>query len=161
MVYGHFQSTRAYDRAQALSDLFSICLQDDDGQHFDTRWDQILAGTSEIPPENVIEGLYTNRFRKTFRTVIAMYNQELSRDRVVPSYQKFQTPVVSTTSLVLVHPLLLSERRHRSSVSKSEESVKNILQRNVRTTVVLFLAPARVHESQVRIRMQVWISVIF
>ena len=55
MIYGHFQSTGVYDTAQGLSDLFSICSQDDDVQDFDTRWDQILSGTSEMPPENILE----------------------------------------------------------------------------------------------------------
>ena len=60
MIYGHFQSTGAYDTAQGLSDLFSICYQDDDVQDFDTRWAQIFLGTSEMPPENVLEGSYKN-----------------------------------------------------------------------------------------------------
>ena len=34
MIYGHFQSTAACDAAQGLSDLCSICLQDDDVQDF-------------------------------------------------------------------------------------------------------------------------------
>ena len=54
MIYGHFQPTGAYDTAQGLSELFSICLQKDDVQDFDTRWDQILPGTSEMPPRNVL-----------------------------------------------------------------------------------------------------------
>ena len=42
MICGHFQSTGACDTAQGPSDFFSICLQDDDGQGFDTRWSHIL-----------------------------------------------------------------------------------------------------------------------
>ena len=60
MISGHSQSTGAYDTAHGLSDLFNICIQDDDVQDFDTRWDQMLLGTSEMPPENVLEGLYKN-----------------------------------------------------------------------------------------------------
>ena len=63
MICGYFQSTGAKDTAESLSDLFSICLQDDDVQDFDTRWDQILLRTSEMPPENVFEGLYRNRLQ--------------------------------------------------------------------------------------------------
>ena len=48
MLFVYFQSTGAHDAAQGLSDLFSICLQDDDVQDFDTRWDHILLGTSEM-----------------------------------------------------------------------------------------------------------------
>ena len=62
MINGHFQSTGAYDTAQSLADLFSICFEDGD-QDSDTRWDQILLGTSEMPPENVLEGLCRNRLQ--------------------------------------------------------------------------------------------------
>ena len=81
MIYGHFQSTVAYDAARSLSDFISICLQDDDVQDFDTRWDPILLGTSEMPPENVLEGLYRNRLQgsEQLQTAFAMYKQELSR----------------------------------------------------------------------------------
>ena len=86
MIYGHFQSTGAFDTAQGLSDLFSICLQDDDVQDFDAVRDQISLGTSEMPPEMCSKVC-------TEMTVIAMYNQELSRDRVAPSCQKFRKMV--------------------------------------------------------------------
>ena len=59
------------------------------------RWDQILLGTSEMPPENVLGGLYRNRSHcsEQLQTVFAMYNQELSRDRVAPSYQTLRRMV--------------------------------------------------------------------
>ena len=90
MIFGHIQSTGAYDTAQGVSDLFSICLQDDDVQDFETTWDQILFGTSEMPPENVLEDLYGNRLQgsEQIQTVFEMYNQELSRDHVAPRCQK-------------------------------------------------------------------------
>ena len=47
MIYEHFPATGAYDAAQGFLDLFNICLKNDDVQDFDTRWDQILLGTSE------------------------------------------------------------------------------------------------------------------
>ena len=53
MIYDHFRATGAYDAAQGLSDLFNICLHEDDIQDFDTRWDQALLTASEIPPEMV------------------------------------------------------------------------------------------------------------
>ena len=56
-------SQPAHGTAQGLSDLFSICFQDDNVQDFDTRWDQISMGTSEMPLENVLEGLYKNRLQ--------------------------------------------------------------------------------------------------
>ena len=32
----------------------------DDVQDFDTRWDYTFSGTSEMPPENDLEGLHKN-----------------------------------------------------------------------------------------------------
>ena len=58
MIYDHFRATGAYDAAQGLSDLFNICLHNDAVQDFDARWDQSLLTASEIPTENVLEGLY-------------------------------------------------------------------------------------------------------
>ena len=45
--------------------------------------------------ENVLEGLYRNRWQGSEHnlTVFAMYNQELSRDRVAPSSQKLRSMV--------------------------------------------------------------------
>ena len=76
MIYGHFQSTGAHHTAQGLSDLFNFCSQRD-VLDFDTRYDQILLGASQMPLENVLEGLYKNTLQsfQQFRTVFAMYNQ--------------------------------------------------------------------------------------
>ena len=52
---------------KACLDLFNICLQNDDVQDFDARWDQILLGTSEIPPENVL-GRFVKNEVAGFRT---------------------------------------------------------------------------------------------
>ena len=93
MIYGHFQSTGTCGAAQGQSDLFSICLQGDDVQDFDTRWDQILLGTSEMIPENVLEGLYRNRLQlqgsDQLQTAFAMYNQvEIAWRQVVKKLRR-------------------------------------------------------------------------
>ena len=48
-----------------------------------------LLGTSEMPPENVLKGLNKNRMQgsEQLQTLFAMYNQELSRDRVTSIYR--------------------------------------------------------------------------
>ena len=72
MIYDHVQATGAYDAAQDLSDLFNIFMHDDDFQDFVTRWDQSLSGTSELPDETVLEGLYRMKiagFRTTTNCV--------------------------------------------------------------------------------------------
>ena len=57
-ISDHLQATGAYDAAHGLSDLFNICLQNDDVQDFDTKCDQNMLRTSELPHENVQEGLH-------------------------------------------------------------------------------------------------------
>ena len=57
MIYDHFQAAGACDAAQGLSDLLNVYLDEDDIEDSDTRWDQALLTTSEIPQENVLEGL--------------------------------------------------------------------------------------------------------
>ena len=72
-----------------------ICLQNDNVQYFDARWDQLLSGTSDVPPENVQEGLYKNKLQcaEQLQTVFAMYNQELNRYPAAPNYQKLRKVV--------------------------------------------------------------------
>ena len=47
MICDHFRATGAYGTAHGLSNLFSICLHDDDTQNFDTRWDQAQSMKGE------------------------------------------------------------------------------------------------------------------
>ena len=85
MIYGYFQSTEGCDTAQGLSELFSICSQDDDFQDFEYKM-----------------GSYVERvrcLRKTSSKVCTetdckvLKNQELSRDRLATSYQKIDEGV--------------------------------------------------------------------
>ena len=40
------------------ADLFSVTLQDDHIQEFDSRWDKILLSMSKIPFDDILESLY-------------------------------------------------------------------------------------------------------
>ena len=95
MIHDHCQASGAYDAARGLADLFIFCLQNDDVQDSDTRWDQILFGTSELPHENVLEGLYKMRLQgsEQLQTVLALYNHEKNRDTATPSCQRLRTMV--------------------------------------------------------------------
>ena len=95
MINDHFRATGAYDAAQGLSALFNIFLHDDDIQDFDTRWDQALLTASETPPENVLKVFYKMKVRGSVQRqrVLAMYDQEMDRERAMPSYQRLKTMV--------------------------------------------------------------------
>ena len=67
--------------------LFSIRLQDDDVQDFDTRWSQAQKAASEIPTENVLEGLYKSKLLDFVQllTVVALWETENVRNNEPPS----------------------------------------------------------------------------
>ena len=56
MIYDHVQATGAYDAARGLSDLFNVCLQNDDVQDFDTRWEHFFKEQVSYFTRNVLEG---------------------------------------------------------------------------------------------------------
>ena len=73
--------------------FFNIYLQDVDTQFFVTRWGQAPSTASEVPPENVLEGLYKLKIRGSvqIQTEVAVNDHEMDRDRAVPSNQKLKT----------------------------------------------------------------------
>ena len=91
MIYEYFRVTGAHEAVLDYSDLFRITSQGDGIQDFDTRWDQVLLSTSEVP-NDILEILYKMRKRESdqLQTVLAMYEQEPNQDRSKPSYQKLE-----------------------------------------------------------------------
>ena len=85
-----------YDVAQGLSDMLNICLHGDDDQDFGTRWDQVLIGNKREYLMRMSWKICTRwgyKVLKKLQTSLAMYNQELSRNGVSPSYQRLRTMV--------------------------------------------------------------------
>ena len=78
MINDNFGAPAAHDAALDLSDLFNVCLHEDDIQDFDTRLDHAPLTASDIPTENVPEGLYKLKIRDSvqLQMVLAMYEQE-------------------------------------------------------------------------------------
>ena len=85
----------AYEAVQGLSDLFNMRLQADDVQDFDTRWDQSLLASSEIPTEMVLEGLYKSKKQDSVQLniVLALCEQENIRNNEQPNYSRLKTSV--------------------------------------------------------------------
>ena len=75
MIYECFCVFRAHD--------FSTSLQSDNIQNFDTRWDQALSSTKELPKDSILESLYKMRIRQSvqLQTVLAMYEQDIHQIR--------------------------------------------------------------------------------
>ena len=59
MICDYFRVTFAHDTVLGYADLFSVTLRDDNVQEFDTRWDEVLLSRRKIPPDDVVESLYT------------------------------------------------------------------------------------------------------
>ena len=65
MVNDYFRVTGAHDTVLDYADLLSVTLRDDNGQEFNTRWDEVLLSTSKIPSGEVLESLCKLRIRES------------------------------------------------------------------------------------------------
>ena len=58
MIYDYFRVTVAHDTVSDSVDSFSVTLDDDHIQEFDTRWDEVRLSLSKIPSDDILESLY-------------------------------------------------------------------------------------------------------
>ena len=58
LIYEYFRVTGANDSVENYADLFTIALRNDDIQEFDSKWDEILVSMTQIPSDDILEGLY-------------------------------------------------------------------------------------------------------
>ena len=93
MTYEYFRETGAHEAVLDFTDLFCITSLVDDIQDFDTRCDQALSSTREVPKNSILESLCEMRIQESdqLRTVLAMNEQEMHQDRSKPNWQKFKT----------------------------------------------------------------------
>ena len=79
----------------------NVSLKGDDFQDFDTRWDQALLLASEVHKENVLESLFKMKIRESvqLQTLLAMYDQEIDRDRARPGCKFGEKCVVRHTEI--------------------------------------------------------------
>ena len=87
MIYEYFRETGAHEAVLDFTDLNSITLLGDDVQDFDTRCDQALSSTREVPQNSILESLCEIRIQESdqLRTVLAMNEQEMHQDRSKPN----------------------------------------------------------------------------
>ena len=90
MIHEYFRAAGANEAVQGLADLFTMCLQNDDVQDFDVRWDRALLTVSEMVTDAILEGLYKSKLQDSvqLRTVMALYDQEVARNNGTPNYQR-------------------------------------------------------------------------
>ena len=68
LIYECIRVTGANDSVENCADLFTIALQNDDIQEFDSKWDGILLSMTKIPSDDILEGLYKLRIRESEKT---------------------------------------------------------------------------------------------
>ena len=95
MIYDYFRVTGAHDAVLDYADLFSVALDDDNSQEFDTRWDEVLLSMTQIPSDEMLESLYKLRTRESdqLTTVLELYDLEIRQKTSVLDCQKLKTMV--------------------------------------------------------------------
>ena len=95
LIYEQFRVTGANDSVENYADLFTVSLRNDDIQEFDSKWDGILLSMTKIPPDDILEGLYTLRRRESekLKTVLELYDLEIHQKKLGPDYHRLKTMV--------------------------------------------------------------------
>ena len=72
-----------------------VVLRNDDIQEFDSKWDGILLSVTQIPSDDILEGLYQLRKRESekLKTVLELYNMEIHQKKLGPHYHRLKTMV--------------------------------------------------------------------
>ena len=61
LIYEYFRVTEANDSAENHADLCTVALRNDNVQEFDSKCDEILLSMTQIPSDDILEGLYKLR----------------------------------------------------------------------------------------------------
>ena len=95
LIYEYFRVTGANDSVENYADLLTILLRSDDIQEFDSKWDEIVKSTTQIPPDDILEGLYKLRILESdkLKTVLELYDLETHQKMLGPDYHRLKTTV--------------------------------------------------------------------
>ena len=91
MIYEYFRVTGTLETILDFSHLVTVTSRGDDVGGFDTKWDEQLLSTQDVPSVNILECLYKTRLRESdqLKTVLALYD----REKMPPGYQRSETMV--------------------------------------------------------------------
>ena len=95
LIYEYFRVTGANDSVENYAHLFTVVLRNDDIQEFDSKCDEILLSMTQIPSDDIFEGLYTLRIRESEKlmTVLELYNMEIQQRKAELDYHRLTTMV--------------------------------------------------------------------
>ena len=77
MICEYFWVTGANDSVENYADLFTVVLRNDNIQEFDPKWDEILLSMTQIPSDDILEGLYKLRIRESEKLKTVLELKEL------------------------------------------------------------------------------------
>ena len=102
LIYEYFRVIGANYSVENYADLFSMALRNDDIQEFDSKWDGILLSMTEIPSDDILEGLYKLRIRvsEKLKTVLELYDLEIHQKKAGPDYHRLKTMVKEVSSTI-------------------------------------------------------------
>ena len=95
LIYEYFRVSGANDSVENYADLFTIGLRNDDIQEVDSKWDGILLSMTQIPSDDILEGLYKFRIRESekLKTVLELYDLDIHQEKKGPDYHRLKTMV--------------------------------------------------------------------
>ena len=104
-----------YECFLVTDDRFSISLNGDDVQEFDTRWDEVSLSIGKVP-DDTLAGLYKMRIRGSdqLKTVlVCVYEQDVEQHNSQLSYQKFKTMVKKCLDQRIRAPMFRGQENER------------------------------------------------
>ena len=86
---------RTNDSVEKYADLFTILLRHDDIQEFDSKWEGIWLSMTNIPPNDMLEGLYKLRIRESekLKTDLELYDLEIHQKKIGLDYHRLEMMV--------------------------------------------------------------------
>ena len=95
LICWQFRVIGADDSVDNYADLFVTVLRNEDIQEFDSKCHGILLSMTEIPPDDILEGLYKLRIRDSekLKTVLELYDLETHQKKLEPGYHRLKTMV--------------------------------------------------------------------
>ena len=123
LIYEYFRVTGVHDSVENYADLFTISLRNDDIQEFDSKWDGILLSMTKIPPDDILESLYTLGIRESekLKAVFELYNMETHQKKIGFDCHRLKTMVKRS----IEHNLRMKNFEARNGNYERNAVVKN------------------------------------
>ena len=88
LIYEYLWVTGANDSVENYADLFTVALRNGDIQESDSKWDEIVLSMTQIPSDEILEGLCELRIRESekLKTVFDLCNMEIHQKKAGLDY---------------------------------------------------------------------------